>query len=81
MQDKLSALIPASRPEAAWVVNEYRHFPNLWRQLGNSEKRMILDTIFAGLYFDRDRRLVRAVAYEPFKELLGLPENGMIVES
>jgi hypothetical protein len=37
--------------------------------------------IFAGLYFDREGRLIRADAYEPFRQLLNLPDDGMLVES
>jgi len=62
------------------VLGGYRLFGNVWSQLNNGEKSNILATIFDSLFFDREGRLVRAVAYEPFRELLGLPEDGMIAE-
>ena len=53
----------------------------IWRKLTNIEKRQLLDMIFAGLYFDREGRLIRADAYEPFRQLLNLPDDGLLVES
>jgi hypothetical protein len=50
----------------------------IWRNMTDPEKREVLGAIFDALYFDREGRLVRAVAYAPFDRLLGLPEDGMI---
>ena len=53
-------------------MNEIRPFSEVWRKLTNIEKRQLLDMIFAGLYFDREGRLIRADAYEPFRQLLNV---------
>ncbi len=80
LQNKLNALSPTSNPDVSGVLDGYRSFGNVWTQLDNGEKRNILGVMFDSLFFDREGRLVRAVAYEPFRELLGLPEDGMITE-
>ncbi len=78
LQKKLNVLSPPSHPEASRVLDGYRVFGNVWSQLNDGEKRNMLATMFDSLFFDHDGRLVRAVAYEPFRNLLGLPEDGMI---
>jgi len=80
VQAVLGALRPTSNPDASWILDGYRLFGNVWSRLDNGEKRNILGTMFDSLFFDREGRLVRAVAYEPFRELLGLPEDRMIAE-
>jgi hypothetical protein len=80
LQKKLNELSPTSRPEASEILDEYRAFADVWAQLNDREKRSMLATMFDSLFFDRNGRLVRAVAYEPFGELMGLPEDGMISE-
>jgi len=78
LQEKLNASLPAAHPDAASLLAEYRPFAKVWRQLDNGQKRALLDIMFAGLYFDRSGKLIRAVAYEPFREAMGLPQGGMI---
>lgn len=78
LQEKLNASLPTAHPDAARVRAEYRSFANVWRQLDDGQKRTLLDIMFAGLYFDRDGKLIRAVAYEPFREVMGLPQDGVI---
>lgn len=78
LQNNLASLQPASKPEAQPILDELRLFVNVWKVMSNTEKRVLLDTIFAGLYFDRNGDLIRAVAYEPFDKLLDLPQDGML---
>ena len=33
------------------------------------------------LYFDHNGKLIRAVAYEPFREAMGLPQDGVIEQA
>jgi len=61
------------------MLDGYRSFGNIWSLLDNGEKRIFLSRIFDSLFFDREGRLVRVVAFEPFRRLLNLPEDGMIV--
>lgn len=68
----LDALQPSASPEARDVLPLLDSFASTWMQLNNGEKRAILGTIFAGLYFDRDGKLRHILAHEPFGELLGL---------
>lgn len=79
LQNKLNSLSPTSHPDVSRVLDGYRLFRNVWPQPNNGEKRNFPCTMFDSLFFDREGRLVRAVAYEPFRELLGLPEDGMLV--
>jgi hypothetical protein len=76
----LNSLKPALRPEAQNALDGLRPFAGVWQKLLNLEKRLLLDAIFAGLFFDREGRLRRALAYEPFDALLGLPEDGLIAD-
>ena len=78
LQEKLNASLPTAHPDAARVLGEYRSFAKVWRQLDDGQKRTILDIMFAALYFDHNGKLIRAVAYEPFREAMGLPQDGVI---
>lgn len=80
LQDKLNNLKPTAKPEAREMVEKIHPFNAFWHALKPIEKRKVLNTIFAGLYFNREGRLIRAVAYEPFNELLDLPEDGLLIE-
>jgi hypothetical protein len=80
LQDKLNNLKPTAKPEARQMVEKIHPFNAFWHALKPIEKRRVLNTIFAGLYFNREGRLIRAVAYEPFNELLDLPEDGLLTE-
>jgi hypothetical protein len=50
----------------------------VWRQLDDGQKRTMLDIMFDARYFDSNGNLIRAVAYEPFRQAMGLPEDGII---
>jgi len=78
LQEKLNACLPTAHHDAASLPSVYRPFANVWCQLDNGQKRNILNIMFAALYFDRNGRLIRAVAYEPFREAMRLPQDGMI---
>ena len=69
---QLDALKPSASPEAREILPLLDVFPATWMQLNNGEKRAMLGTLFAGLYFDRDGELRHILAHEPFGELLGL---------
>ncbi len=69
---RLDALKPSASPEAREILPLLDSFASTWRQLNNGEKRAMLGTLFAGLYFDRDGELRHILAHEPFGELLGL---------
>jgi hypothetical protein len=78
LQEKLNASLPTAHPDAASLLAEYRPFAKVWRQLDDGQKRTMLDIMFAALYFDSSGKLIRVVAYEPFREAMGLPQDGMI---
>ncbi len=74
---QLQQLKPEAQAETAALLPLLQDFPALWKQLSIGGQRNLLKTMFAGLYF-ADSRLRRALAHEPFGELLGLPGNGMM---
>ena len=78
LQEKLNASLPTTHPDTARLPAEYRPFSNVWRQLDDGQKRTMLDIMFDALYFDSNGNLIRAVAYEPFRQAMGLPEDGII---
>lgn len=69
---RLNSLKPSARPEAQEILPFLKSFPKTWQQFTNGEKRALLGTFFAGLFFDRDGNLRHTLAYEPFGEMLGL---------
>ena len=75
---RLEALKPSARPEAREILPLLTSFDVSWQSLANGEKRSLLGTLFAGLYFDHHGTLHRALAHEPFGELLGLPADGLL---
>jgi hypothetical protein len=75
---RLDRLKPSARPDAQEISPLLHSFAESWRLLNNGEKRFLLGTLFAGLYFDHNGTLRRALAHEPFGELLGLPEDGLL---
>lgn len=78
VQERLNSLKPSIRPEVKNAIDGLRPFSDIWQKLLNAEKRLVLASIFAGLFFDREGRLIRALAYEPFDSLLGLPADGLV---
>ncbi|MBN2146703.1 MAG: recombinase family protein [Anaerolineales bacterium] len=72
VQRQLNALQPSSRPEARAVLPVLADFAGLWRQTTDGEKRVLLQVIFAGLYFDAQGALRKAMTRSPFDRLLGL---------
>ena len=78
LQERLNSLKPALRPEAKNALDDLRPFSGIWKKILNIEKRLLLDSIFAGLFFNREGCLIRALAYEPFDSLLGLPADGLV---
>ncbi|MBN1887057.1 MAG: recombinase family protein [Thermoflexales bacterium] len=75
---QLQQLRPAARPEAAGIVSLLKDFPAIWAQMSAGGQRGLLKVMFAGLYFDTASKLRRALAHEPFGELLGLAGNGVM---
>ena len=69
---QLQKLQPSAQPEAREILPLLKDFPTLWQQMTLTEHRAILQTMFAGLYFDADHQLRKASAHSPFDQLLGL---------
>jgi hypothetical protein len=51
------------------------NFGALWQQMILTERRAILQAMFAGLYFDALNYLCKVAAHDPFDRLLGLAKN------
>ncbi|MCJ7433505.1 MAG: recombinase family protein [Anaerolineales bacterium] len=69
---QLQGLKPSARTEAQEILPQLRDFPQLWTQLTNGEKRVLLKNMFQVIYFDSQGNMREAVAHAPFNELLGL---------
>lgn len=69
---QLQYLQPSAQPEAREILPLLKDFPTLWQQMTLTEKRAILQTLFAGLYFDKGCQLRKVLARSPFDCLLGL---------
>lgn len=72
---KLAELKPSIQPEAQVVMGLLQNFPSRWKEMTTGEQRLILQTMFQGLYFDSQGKLRKALAHPPFDELLGLKED------
>jgi DNA invertase Pin-like site-specific DNA recombinase len=80
LQNSLKELMPTSKAEGREVLDEIRPFGNFWRKLQDGDKHVLLGIIFDSLYFDREGKLIRALANEPFDQLLDLPSDGLILD-
>ena len=69
---QLQKLQPSAQPEARGVAALLKDFGALWQQMTLVERRAILQAMFAGLYFDSQHQLRKALARSPFDRLLGL---------
>ena len=69
---QLQKLQPSTQPEAREILPLLKDFPTLWQQMTLTERRAILQTMFAGLYFDAKCELRKVSARSPFEHLLGL---------
>lgn len=67
---QLQKLRPSAQPEAREIIPMLKDFPSLWRQLTLTERKSILKTMFAGLYFDSNNKLRKVLAHSPFDKLL-----------
>ena len=72
---QLQYLQPSAQPEAREILPLLRDFPTLWQQMTLIEKRAILQTMFAGLYFDKGCQLRKASARSPFDRMLNQYKN------
>ena len=79
LQTYLQNLQPALQPAARPLIPLLEDFPALWRQLGPEVRRVLLNVMFAGLYFDGESDLRWIQAHAPFDRLLGLSEGGLMI--
>jgi hypothetical protein len=75
---QLQKLKPSAQPEAREILPLLKDFPALWRQMTLTERRAILQSMFAGLYFDSQCQLRKVSAHSPFDELMGLVQDASI---
>lgn len=74
----LQTLKPSANPRAKEIIPLLKDFKGLWRIMTVTERRALLQIMFAGLYFDAQGQLMKISAHPPFDRLLGLvnPELG-----
>jgi DNA invertase Pin-like site-specific DNA recombinase len=72
---KLNELKPVNHPMVKELLPLMWDFPTIWHRMNDGEKRLILQTIFQGLYFDSRGRLRKVLAHPPFDKLLGLNDE------
>jgi site-specific DNA recombinase len=76
---QLQKLQPSAQAEARQVLPLLKDFGALWRQMTLTERRAILQAMFAGLYFDSQHQLRKVLAYSPFDRLLGFAQDTSVV--
>ena len=67
---QLQTLSPSAQPGAREIIPLLEDFPALWQQMTLTERRALLQAMFAGLYFDSQCQLRKVSARSPFDELL-----------
>ena len=72
---QLQRLQPSAQPDAREVVHLLKDFAALWRKMTLTERRAILQAMFAGMYFDSDHQLRKISAHSPFDRLLGIKKQ------
>jgi hypothetical protein len=72
---QLQRLKPSAQPEARGIIPLLEGCSALWQQMTLTERRAILQAMFAGLYFDAKNQLRKVAAHDPFDELLELAKN------
>ena len=69
---ELRKLRPSAHPAATQAHPLITDFPSIWSQMNLTERRVILKTIFNGLYFDSQSALRKATFQSPFDRLLSV---------
>jgi len=67
---QLQKLSPSAQPGAREIIPLLNDFPALWQRMTLTERRALLQAMFAGLYFDAQCQLRKVSARSPFDELL-----------
>jgi hypothetical protein len=67
---QLQRLQPSAQAEARKIAPLLKDFRPLWQQMTLTERRAILQAMFAGLYFDAKNHLRKMLAHSPFDRLL-----------
>ena len=71
---RLRSLKPSANPAVQEILPLLEDFPGNWSRMLPGEKRILLNIMFKGLYFDAQGKLRKILAYPPFDKLLGLEE-------
>jgi hypothetical protein len=72
---QLQRLKPSAYPEAKRIIPLLGNFSTLWQQMTLTERRAILQAMFAGLYFDAQNHLQKIAAHDPFDKLMNLEKD------
>jgi hypothetical protein len=69
---QLQRLKPSAQAEAREITPLLKDFRPLWQQMTLTERKAILQAMFAGLYFDAKKQLKKVTANDPFDKVLGI---------
>jgi hypothetical protein len=72
---QLQRLQPSAQPKMLQIIHLLKDFGSLWQQMTLTERRAILQAMFAGLYFDAQNQLRKVAANDPFDRLLDLAKR------
>jgi len=73
---ELNQLQPTMQPEVQEFIPLLRDFKTFWRMMDITHRRLILESMFDGLYFDHDHRLRKVAMHSPFEMALKLGALG-----
>ncbi|MBK9926329.1 MAG: recombinase family protein [Anaerolineales bacterium] len=71
---RLRSLKPSANPAAQDVLLLLADFPGNWSRMLPGEKRVLLNIMFKGLYFDSQGKLRKILAHPPFDVMFGLED-------
>jgi hypothetical protein len=73
---ELNQLQPTMQPEVQEFIPLLRDFKTFWRMMDITHRRLILESMFDGLYFDHQHRLRKVGMHSPFEMALKLDALG-----
>ena len=71
---ELNHLQPTKQPELQRYIPLLQDFKSFWRQMDCSHRKTLMESMFDGLYFDREHRLRKVAVHSPFEDALNLDD-------
>jgi len=71
---ELNRLRPSVQPEGQHILPMLGDFKSLWRRADHTDRRVLLNIMFDGLYFDHEHKLRKVALNSPFEQILKIED-------